>query len=91
MAADAEIEAIFEPAAADNSGLAFHPEHEPFDLPEGVKKIELFETEPGKVWIEGIGYMFRGKPWDSGEEKTTKYRKPKGKRGRRNGRELEPA
>ena len=35
------------------------------DHPDGVR--------PGKVWIHGIGWMFKGKPWDRGERLSEKF------------------
>lgn len=30
--------------------------------------------EPGKVWIDGIGWMFRGKSWNKGDKLAEKFR-----------------
>jgi hypothetical protein len=35
------------------------------DHPDGIT--------PGKVWIHGIGWMFRGKPWDRGDRLAEKF------------------
>lgn len=57
LAADLDLEIVEEPLAAPVTSFC----------EERPVMGESASIEPGKVWIAGIGWMFRGKPWDNGE------------------------
>ena len=65
---DAEPPVIEEKARHDPRMRA-HLSERPTELQEGT-------LQPGKLWIDGIGWMFKGRPWDDGHalaEKFIKY------------------
>jgi Domain of unknown function (DUF6362) len=65
---DAEPPVIEETARHDARMRAYVSE-KPTRMQEGT-------LQPGKLWIDGIGWMFKGRPWDNGHalaEKFVKY------------------
>lgn len=73
MAADPEIETVEELDSAKPTIVGTAPEPRALELPPGMSVVAISGIEPGKVFITGLGYMFRGKPWNDGSWKTKKY------------------
>jgi hypothetical protein len=55
---DAQPETIEEPIGSMRSPNA-HVEERPTEMRGG-------SIEPGRLWIDGIGWMFKGRPWNDG-------------------------
>jgi hypothetical protein len=55
---DAQPEMVEEPMCATHGPRA-HIEERPTEMRGG-------SLEPGRLWIDGIGWMFKGRPWNDG-------------------------
>jgi hypothetical protein len=65
---DARPETIEEPAARP-TGPHAHIEERPTTMQAGT-------LQPGRLWIDGIGWMFKGRPWNDGHALTESFTKP---------------
>lgn len=62
----ASVAAVDEPEKRRGSMVAEISERPVLSLPDGVTALSVSGIEPGKVYIDGLGYFFRGRKWDDG-------------------------
>ena len=65
---DARPETVEEPAQRV-IGMRAHVSERPTEMRPGT-------LEPGRLWIDGIGWMFKGRPWNDGHALTDRFTNP---------------